>query len=173
MESMLYWGLGLLGVALLLVVVDIFVPSGGVLSLISITVAIAAVVCLFLHSVTWGLIGVLVVLVGGPVFFFIGLNVMPHTPIGRKLVLGNPGGEPEEGAEATPPPGSTVAGPDAALAALVGQDGLVVTDLRPIGVVQVGERRYDARSETTMVRAGQRVRITGVDGSELRVREQA
>ncbi|MFN5661070.1 MAG: hypothetical protein ACK48N_03145 [Planctomyces sp.] len=87
-SSTLFWGLALLGLAVLLLVIDVFVPSMGVLALTSFCVAVAAVVVLFNYSQTWGLIGATLVVIGGPIAFFFLLNIMPSTPIGRRLVLG-------------------------------------------------------------------------------------
>ena len=159
METLLVWGLGLIAVAFLLLVIDIFLPSAGLLLFVALSIAIAGVVCLYNHSVTWGIIGTLLVLVGSPSLFFIGLQVMPHTPIGRKLIPPDaldlePSGPP------TPSP----------LAKLVGQEADVVSDLRPIGVIRIGDQRLDALSETNLIRAGTRVRIVAVEGTEVRVR---
>lgn len=163
MESMLIWGLGLMAVAVLLFVVDIFVPTFGVLSITSLGVAIAGVVCLFKVSVMWGVIGMLVVIVGGPALFFMGLNVMPNTPLGRKLVLTDSRGDEEEG-----PSQSREAD---TYTQLVGAEGVVLTDLRPVGVVRIGDQRFDALAETSLIRAGGKVRVVAiVDGTTLKVR---
>ena len=52
-------GLALLAASLLLIVVEVFVPSGGVISLVAAVVAVAGVVCLFRVSVLWGFAGLL------------------------------------------------------------------------------------------------------------------
>jgi membrane-bound ClpP family serine protease len=163
-EAALYWGLALLGVALILAIIDIFLPTGGILGVTSLVVAIAGVVLLFNHSTTWGIIGMFAVILGGPTAFFLGLRVMPSTPLGQKLVLGG-----DKDPEAAPPEA-----PDAALRALIGAQGDVVTDLRPIGTVRINGQRYDALAETTLIRAGSRVVVTDVvDGASLRVRAVA
>ena len=54
--------------------------------------------------------------------------------------------------------------------ALVGSEAVVVSDLRPIGVVRIGNRKFEAASETTLIRAGQTVRVTSVEGLNLKVR---
>ncbi|MBL8759125.1 MAG: hypothetical protein JNK35_11930, partial [Phycisphaerae bacterium] len=50
MEPLLLWGLGLLAASLLIVVIELFLPSAGVLALVATAVAIAGVVCLFRHD---------------------------------------------------------------------------------------------------------------------------
>ncbi len=166
MEPLLLWGLGLLAVALLILVVELFVPSAGVLALCASAVAIAGVVCLYRHDTAWGLVGTMIVLLGGPTMLFFGLRLMPHTPIGRMLVLSNDQPGTREGDEDAPPEGVTAS----ELAGLIGHEGVVVTALRPVGTVRIGERRYDALSELGMIKAGTAVLVTGVEGAELRVR---
>ncbi len=157
MDTMLYWGLALLGVALLLTVIEVFLPTAGVLAVTAAVVAIAGVVCLFRHSATWGLIGTLFVIIGAPAAFAIGLRVMPNTPFGRRLVL----------SDATPAADAAALGE---LSTLIGRDGTVATDLRPVGTVKIDGRRYDALSDTGLVRSGAAVRVVAVEGTELRVR---
>ncbi|MFN0012353.1 MAG: NfeD family protein [Phycisphaerales bacterium] len=166
MDSMLYWGLALLGLALLLTIIEVFVPTAGVLAVTALVVAISAVVCLFRYSAAWGMIGSLIVIVGGPAAFVIGLRIMPNTPLGRKLVLNTPRADGSSGDDGSPAPAAAAN----ALAALVGKQGTVASDLRPIGSVTIDGRRYDAISESGMVRAGTAVRVWSVEGSELRVR---
>lgn len=165
MEAALIWGLGFLGLGLLMVVIDMFVPTFGVLSLVAAGCGITGVVILFNHSVTWGLVGAACVLVGGPAAFFFGLQIMPKTPLGRRLVLG----AMDDDGEDRPPP--VEADP---YKAMVGQEGVVVTDLRPVGVIRIGEERLDALSETTVIRSGSKVKVVGVvDGRLLKVRPVA
>lgn len=166
MEPLLLWGLGLLAASLLIVVIELFLPSAGVLALVATAVAIAGVVCLFRHDTAWGLAGTGVVLVGGPTFLFFGLRMMPHTPLGRMLVLSNDREDEREGDDEPAPKAVGLAG----LSAMIGQEGVVVTDLRPVGTIRIGDKRFDALSELGMIRAGAAVRVTGVEGTELRVR---
>lgn len=167
MDAMLYWGIALLGVALLLAVIEVFLPTAGLLPVVAAVVAVAGVVCLFRASATWGLIGSLIVIVGGPASFFIGLRVMPNTPLGRRLVLtdtsrGARGGD-----------GDPASGLDAGLSALIGREGTVATDLRPIGTVKIDGQRHDAISDSGLIRAGAAVRVLAIEGTELRVRPLA
>lgn len=165
MEPSLVWGLGFLALGLIVLVIDIFVPTFGVLALVSAGSAVTGVVLLFTYSATWGLVGTTLVLIGAPVVFFLGLQIMPNTPIGRRLVLGNP--RPDEEGEDAPPP----AAPGDALKDLIGSEGVVVTDLRPVGTIRLGEERMDALAETTVLKAGSKVKVVGVvDGRLLKVR---
>ena len=160
---MLVWGLGLLAAALLLVVVEVFVPSGGVIAFVATGAAVAGVYCLFRVSVSWGIIGILAVIVLGPLAFGFALRIWPSTPMGRKML----GERPPEQVEAEK---LAELKERERLAALVGAEGLVLMDLRPVGIVEVQGQRFEAKSETSIIRAGTRVRVTMVEPNQIRVR---
>ena len=163
MDEALILGLGLLGVALLLIVVEVFVPSGGVISLAATAVAIAGVVVLFRVSATWGVAGILAILILGPMVGFFALQILPSTPVGRRMLFGDTGLDEPVLSGMVPP----------ALDRFIGTQGTAVTDLRPIGVVKIGDERLDAFSEISFIRAGTPVRVTGVDPTQIRVRPVA
>lgn len=163
-------GLVLIGVGLLVMLVDVFVPTMGVLMIGGVLVAVAGVVELFWVSTTWGAIGALVLMVIGPGIMLFGLKVFPDTPIGRMLILRPPGPGAGDGSEDGEGAG-VVEGEPHPLAGLVGQEAVVLTDLRPVGTIRVGGDRVDAISEIGHVSAGARVRITGTaEGHAVRVR---
>lgn len=165
MDPLLLWGLGLLAASVLILIVEIFIPSAGVLLLTAAVVAVAGVVCLWRVDTAWGITGTAAVLVGAPILSIIGLRIMPNTPFGRRMVLGDRRDD-HDGDEDSPP----VLAIGSELSRLVGSEGVVLTDLRPIGTVKVEGERHSALSEMGMVRAGSRVRVVGVEGAELRVR---
>lgn len=162
-EGLLFWGMGLLAAGLLLVVLEVFVPSGGLIAIAAIGCAVGGVVCLFRYGTTWGIVGVAAVLVLGPMAAGFALRVWPHTPMGRK-VFG------ERSAEEVEAERLAAIKERERLAALYGAEGVVLTDLRPVGLVEIGGKRYEALSESTFVGAGSRVRVTVVEGNQLKVR---
>lgn len=163
MESLVIWGLCLLALSLLLVIVEVFIPSAGLISIVSAVVGIAGLVCLYRHNLIWGVSGTLAMLVLVPIVFMAGLHVMPSTPLGKRLIFG------DKGEEEPVLPGTSVGELDG----LVGSEGTAITDLRPVGTVQVKGQRVQARSETYLVRSGATVRVTGVDGPIITVRPVA
>lgn len=162
-EMMLYWGIGLLGASLLLLILEVFVPSGGLIAITATGCAIAGVVCLFRVNTTWGLVGILSLMFLGPTAFAFALKVWPHTPIGRRM-LGDRSPEEVEAERLA------AEREREQRQALLGAEGTVVTDLRPVGVVAIGGRRYDAISEESILRAGTRIRVTVAEANQLRVR---
>lgn len=162
-ESYLFWGFGLLGAALILFVIEIFLPSGGVIAILSATAAIASVVAFWMESWVWGISSLGVVIVLTPVCFNFAIKVMPHTPFGKLLILG---AEEED------------AGQRAAVDAerhqqeqsLIGAEGRTLTDLRPVGTAEIEGTRVDALSESGVIPAGTRVKVVRVEGTQITVR---
>ncbi len=165
-EAYLYWGLGLLAAGVLLLVVEVFVPSGGVIAVVAAITSIIGIVMLFLHSTTWGLIGTLTFMVAAPAVFAFWVKVWPQTYFGRKMMGEKPLEEVEAERLAAEEERRRWLG-------LLGKEGLAMTDLRPVGVVRIEGQRYDALAETTMIAAGQKVRVTVVEGSQIKVRAVA
>jgi membrane-bound ClpP family serine protease len=157
------WGVMLLAVMFVLLAAELFIPTGGVLGIAAAVVGIAALLCLFRYDTTWGLSGVLALLVLVPAFAVFAFRVWPHTPMGRRII-GTPTEEELEAARLAELQERR------RLAALVGQEGVAMTALRPVGVIEVGGERFDALAETTFVAAGTKVRISHADGSQIKVR---
>lgn len=163
MNELLIWGLVLLAAAVLLLALELFIPSGGLLSVGSAVLAAGGLVCLYRFDTTWGLMGTLGVLIVGPLLLMYGLSIWRHTPIGRKII--------------NAPSEEDVA--EASLAALrieqerqrfLGREGLAVTDLRPVGVIKIDDEKHDATCELGFTPAGTRVKVSGIEPSQLRVR---
>lgn len=164
-ESLLIWGLVLLAVSALLLVLEVLLPSGGVIAVASGVVGISGLVCLFRYDTTWGLVGTLGVLIVGPMLGAFMLKIWPETPMGRRLIHGTRSEEDILAAAAAEEQER------AARLALVGLEGVTVTDLRPVGMAKIGERRLEVLSEAGWIRAGTAVKVVSVSGNEIKVRQ--
>ncbi|MEM1071230.1 MAG: NfeD family protein [Planctomycetota bacterium] len=166
MDPMLIWGLSLLGAAVLLIVVEMFVPSGGVIAVTAGVVGLAGVVCLFRmdqNGPLWGTAGILSLLILFPSSFFVWAKILPSTPVGRALI-----GEVAEETKREREDAEDSA--RQAFEALVGLHGTAVTDLRPVGIIEIDGDRHDALAEGVAIEAGQPVRVTSARANQLRVR---
>lgn len=166
MEPMLIWGLSLIAVSVLLIVVEMFIPSGGIIALTAGVVGVAGVVCLFLtdrNPVLWGSLGILTLLVLFPSAFFLWVKLLPTTSWGQALLGERPAEERQTLADREQEQRD-------AMRALVGEHGVAKTPLRPIGTVEVNGARYDALAEGVAIEPGDAIRVTGADLTQLRVR---
>jgi membrane-bound serine protease (ClpP class) len=162
-DEKLIWGLGLLGAAVLLLVLEVFVPSGGAILFTACAVGVAGVVCMWMADPLWGVLSLVFMVIAGPTVFFYGLSLWRHTPLGRKMI----GELTEEEVEKRRL--EELHARDEQLK-LVGVEGTAATDLRPVGVVLINGKRYDALAELGLIPAGTRVRVTVVESNQLKVR---
>lgn len=164
-ESLLIWGIVLIAVAAFLLVLEVFIPSAGIIAVTSAIVAIAGIVCLFRYDTNWGLIGSLAVMVIGPILGGFMLKIWPSTPIGRRLIYGD---QTEEDRQRL---AESERAMQAERLALIGLEGKAITDLRPIGMAQIGDNRYEVLAESGWIKAGSSLRITHADGAQIKVRQ--
>jgi membrane-bound ClpP family serine protease len=163
MEPLLVWGLALLAVAILLLVVEVFVPSAGLIFITATVIAITGVVCLWRHDTTWGVGGMLSVMVLAPTIFYGGLMFWKNTDMGRRAM----GVKTDEELEADRLKEEAEV---RERLSIMGAVGTVVTDLRPIGVIEIEGTRYDALSESVIIPAGTKVKVTVVEPNQIKVR---
>ena len=163
-DPKLYYGMLLIACAVILGIVEIFVPSGALLAIGAAVSALAGVVLLFMVNTTFGLIGAVIVLAGAIVIFAFALRILPDTPIVKWLALGNETSE-------NPMPGESDAKAQPNASGLVeGDEGVALSDLRPIGNCNINGKRVECLAGTRMIEKGQRVRIVSVDGMQIKVR---
>jgi membrane-bound serine protease (ClpP class) len=147
------WPIVLLLAAAALMMLEVMLPSFGMLGLLSATAYVFAVVIAFKQSTADGFVvagtGLLVL----PAAFLLGFRLIRKTPFGRKTLL--------EG----PPAESIHRG--FAIHTLLGQSGVALTDLRPSGVAEIGGVRTDVTAATAFVQKSTRVTVIQVDGTRV------
>lgn len=163
MEPLLLWGFGLLAAAVLIFVIELFLPSGGILGIVAAVAAIAGCIAFWRVGTWWGIGSSLFVLTSAPLAFNFAIKIMPHTPMGRALILGDE--EDESQKRAIDQQRETEAAK-----AIVGATGKAVTPLRPIGIAEIEGQKIEVLAEGGPVDAGATVRITGVVDNQVRVR---
>lgn len=164
-ETLLLWGFGMFAAAFLLLVIEMFVPSAGIIGALSGVLAIVGVVCFWRVSTTWGLSSLLALMVLAPLTIGFALKVWPDTPIGRRMILGARS-EEERARERA----DEAARAEERREALIGAEGVAVTDLRPVGTVKIEGERVEALAQGGMIAKGDRVRVYDVQGNQIKVR---
>jgi membrane-bound ClpP family serine protease len=146
--------------ALVLAVVDLFVPSAGMLIILAALGGVASVLLGFRSGNTAGMAMLTLVMATIPVFGYLALKIWPHTPIGRRVIL--------------KPPLSATADQTAAevepLHAYIGHVMLAETAFLPTGHLRVGHRRLNAVAESGIIEAGEHVQIVALRERNLVVR---
>ncbi|MDZ4685349.1 MAG: NfeD family protein [Planctomycetaceae bacterium] len=160
---------GLLAVVLLfaglgILVLEVFVPSGGVLAIITTITLCLALACAYAAwaqrypAIWWGFCGLVVLLI--PSTLIGAFYVLPRTPMGRRALLVAPDADDLQ-------PYTEEA---ARLAKLVGVFGRTMTLMNPGGMVLVAGERLHAVSEGQMIESGTSVEIVEIRGNRVLVR---
>jgi len=146
----------------LMLIVEIFIPSHGILSIGAIGFLVAAIVKTFAYGGREaGVVALLACLVFLPVFAFVSIKYWPRTPIGRRIAPPNPRMTPE-----------TTAHRVEELSSLIGKTGRAVSPLRPVGICDFDGKRISCVAEFGMMEAGVEVEGAGIQSGNLTVREK-
>jgi membrane-bound ClpP family serine protease len=150
----------LIAVGVVLVVAEMFVPTGFILVVIGVCCALVGIGLMFVHgSMENALMALLSLCVGGPLLGGLLFYLWPYSPMGRKLL--------KVAEDATTV--ATMTG-NAGLEALRGKLGRTVSPLRPSGVAEFDGRRIDVITEGLMVELGQWVKCVDVRANKVLVR---
>jgi len=163
--NLLIWAFLLFLAGIGLAAAEIFIPSAGVLALLSLGAFIAAVTLAFEVSAAWGIGLLLAAPLVVTVVVVKGFSILPRTWVGRRMILGAPGKDEESGH------GSASQEVGDSDTALQGLDGVTCTDLRPSGSAEIDGRRYSVVSVGDFIRAGAQIRVVDVAGNRVVVEE--
>jgi len=142
-----------------LLVAEVFVPSGGLLSVCSLACLAGGIVIFFNHSTTIGWIGIIIAIIMIPTVLILAYRIFPKTKFGKTVTL-------------TPPKrdlGDAVPDTDQ-LKELLGRTGVVLSDLRPVGMCDFSGRRLECVAETGYIEKDNKVTVIRVEGTQLTVR---
>ena len=157
----LMWSAFLLVLGLALLVLEAFVPSGGVIGILCLLAFLGSLVVAFMGGWPIGALMLMVMMVIVPLVLALGLKWWPHSPIGRLVVL-------------EPPAGDDEVLPDNAayrkLKTLLGRHGVAKTKMLPSGAVLIDGETFDAVSEGMGIEPGQAIRVTAVRTNRIVVR---
>lgn len=162
-DTLLLWGFGLLAGAVLLLVLEVFVPSGGVLGVSALLVAIAGLVAFWIEGWIWGVTSTGIVVVLTPMAINFLIKLMPNTPVGKRMFL-------QEDPELVEARHREEAARREQELALIGAVGVAVNDLYPVGIAEIEGTKIDVLAEGGAIDAGTPVRVTKIEGNQVKVR---
>lgn len=145
-----------------LIVLELFIPSQGILSIAAGASLIFGIVKCFLVNPWLGFIVTIVTVISLPIFIIAMVRIWPETWIGKRVAI-------RKAQRAVP--GASI--PDAGkLDRLLGQNGQAITDLRPVGAVMFGDERVDCVAQTGQIDKGSEITVVRVEGVRVVVRKQ-
>ena len=143
-----------------LIIAEVFVPSGGIISLFALACVIGGAAIFFRHSSTAGWIGVVIAIIMIPSTLVFAYRIFPKTRFGKSVTL-------------TPPErqkGDAIPDTDE-LGEMLGAVGLVLTPLRPVGMCDFSGQRLECVAEGGYVDKDKEVKVINVESTQLTVRE--
>ncbi len=164
MDSNAVFAVVLLIVGLCILTAEIFIPSGGLLGLITFLSLLVSII--FAYR-AWGVSHpnlffafCLMLLLLVPTVIGTGFYMLPRTPLGKKVLLEAPSAE-----DVTP-----YLEESRRLEKLIGRFGVTLTNFCPGGLVEVDGMRLHAVSEGLMIESGESVEIINIRGSQVVIR---
>jgi membrane-bound serine protease (ClpP class) len=155
-----FWALIFLGLSLFFTVLELFVPSGGILVFLSATTLLVSVVLAFQNSPWFGGLFMLGIAVSIPVFLWFIFKIWPNTRMGHRILL-----QPEE--DPALQPNTELM----ALKQLIGKRGVALSKMMLSGQIEIDGKRLNAISESESIETGNTIIVTSVDGINILVRK--
>lgn len=153
----LAWSILLTIAGCALLVLEVLLPSGGLLSVLSLGSFIAGIIIAFrTGGPTTGLTFVGVVIIAGPLAMTLAFRYLPNTAVGKALLGELPSEEDVQ--------------PDEPRRELLGQIGVARTKMLPSGAVEIDGQMVDAVTRGQSIEPGQNVQVIEVRGNRVVVR---
>jgi len=152
----LAWSILLMLLGCGLVVMEVFIPSGGLLSVLSAAAFLGSVYFAFQRGPTTGVMFLASIVVAVPLFLGLAVKVWPRTPMG-KAFLGELPSEEE-------------VMPHDPRRELVGKIGIARSKMLPSGAVEIEGHMIDAVSQGPAIEPGQYVVVLEVRSNRVVVR---
>ncbi|MCD6394738.1 MAG: hypothetical protein J7M40_14695, partial [Planctomycetes bacterium] len=143
----------------ILLVLEIFVPSFGLLTVFSLACVAAGIAIFFKFGPVTGWIGVFAAGAIVPIVWIIAYRIFPKTPFGKHVTLGKPNREKGDAIPDTKE-----------LEEMMGKQGVVLTPLRPVGMCDFKGKRLECVAETGYIDKESKIRVIHVEGTQLTVR---
>jgi membrane-bound ClpP family serine protease len=147
-----------LGIVLL--VAEIFLPSHGVLTVLALGSLAGGIFSAFQYSTTFGYASLVLTLLFLPAFAVAAIRLWPRTFVGRRIA------PPNRESLRTESPASG----NGEFDRFIGQTGVTLTPLRPVGACDFSGRRVECHAESGMIDRDTRVIAIEVQGRTLVVR---
>jgi membrane-bound serine protease (ClpP class) len=152
----LSWAILLMLIGCGLVVMEVFVPSGGILGFLSAVAIVASIVMAFRRDSTTGISFIVVTLVAVPTMIALAFKYWPMTPMGKAFL----GELPDEEEMKPQDPRRD----------LVGRVGIAKSKMLPSGSISIDGRLFDAMSQGQAIDVGQPVVVVEVRANRVVVR---
>lgn len=145
-------------VGVVVIIAEIILPSGGILSIAALGVFGYSLFIVFNEiSMTIGFSFVAADLILIPVLVIVGLKLLARSPVTLRKTLSRKEGVSSQSSE---------------LESYVGRQGTAVTDLRPAGIAVINGKRVDVVTRGEYLEKDSAIIVTAVTGNQIIVRKK-
>ena len=159
MDWWLIFAIFLYVISALLLVAEVFIPSGGIITACSVACLVGGIAIFFNHSKEFGWLGIIIAVLLIPSALILAYKIFPKTSFARSI-------------STTPPKrdlGDAI--PDSSeLQKLMGDVGEVITPLRPVGICDFSGQRVECVAENGYVDTASKVKVVRVQSTQVTVR---
>ena len=155
---------GLFFIGLIAIIVEFFVPAIGIIGIVGGGCIIGSVVFAYLdYGILTGSLFLLGALILTPLLIIFYFKIFPKTIIGKRLIL-NTKQSRESGFTSFT---------QEKYRNLKGSSGVVIKDLRPIGIVEIEGQRFNALTNGEYLDSGSRIQVFKVEGNRVFVKKES
>ena len=155
----IYWSILLLAVGFAFVLLEVFLPSAGLLGMMAGCFLVAGIVFAFMEGYYSGAIVLLLTFLSVPIYLALLIHVWPHTPIGRLILLKDPRANRDSPSNEH----------YRKMTALIGQLGVAKSEMILSGQIVVEGEKYDAISDGFPIEAETPIKVVAVKGNRIYV----
>jgi len=155
----IYWSFLLLAAGFAFVLLEVFLPSAGLLGIMAGCFLFAGIVFAFMDGYTTGTIVLLLTFLAVPIYLWMMVHIWPHTPIGKLILLNDPRADKD----------SPSSEQYRKMTGLIGQIGVAKSEMILSGQIVVAEEKYDAISDGFPIEAGTPIKVVAVKGNRIYV----
>ncbi len=157
----MWLAIGLAGAGVLAIIIELFVPSAGLIGIAGLGSIVASIVIVYrTNGSLAGTIYLAVVMILVPIFIVLYFKFFPRSVVGRWLIS-------KDSQDADKGYSSFTA---EKYSDLSGKQGVSLTILRPVGTVLIEGRKYSAVTGGEYIEKDQPVKVIKVEGSRIVVR---
>ena len=143
----------------ILIIAEVFIPSGGLITILAVFCVIGGVVACFYINTFVGFLGIIVAMIMIPGVLYLTYRILPNTRFGKNVTLAPPERQQGDGVPDT-----------IRLKEMLGEIGIVISPLRPVGMCNFSGQRLECVAESGYVDKGKKVKVIKIESTQLTVR---
>lgn len=144
-------------IGVIVIIAEIILPSGGILSILAICLLGFSLFRAFALSTNIGMLFLGADIIIVPALVLLGLKLIAKSPVTLRKTLSKEDGVMSQKKE---------------MEELLDASGTAITDLRPAGSIKIDNKRIDAVTRGDYIDKGTQVRVIEVTGNQIIVREE-